>query len=250
MSKARPYVTDLAIRSFRHVADQDYIAARICYRHGLMLQFTWMSLQAVEKYLKAILVFNDVDTKPVGHSVNTALRMVSQIPGFSLDFSDEVISFIGYLNDHGPNRYLEKVHFNYRGQLVDLDRTVWQIRRYCKVLNYDIALSDGSTRNMLEPELDHIHRWGQRQDPHNFHLIGGHLERVIQDRNHPQREPLIWNNLFYGSRARKSVTIPTRFNAVNPTHVLHPEHFQEYAKLVKFSKPVQESIRKLLKDSD
>jgi hypothetical protein len=46
-------------RSFRDVADQDCIAARIVHRYsGLDLQFLWLAEQAVEKYLKAILLYN------------------------------------------------------------------------------------------------------------------------------------------------------------------------------------------------
>ena len=50
------YLNNIATRSFRDVADQDYIAARLCYRSNLMVQFVWMAEQAIEKYLKAILV--------------------------------------------------------------------------------------------------------------------------------------------------------------------------------------------------
>ena len=44
-----------AIRSFRDVADNDYIAARLAYRAHLPGQFLWSCEQAIEKYLKFIL---------------------------------------------------------------------------------------------------------------------------------------------------------------------------------------------------
>ena len=43
-------LNDFATRSFREIADQDYIAARLSYRHGLYPQFHWQSLQAIEKH--------------------------------------------------------------------------------------------------------------------------------------------------------------------------------------------------------
>ena len=43
---------------FRRQADFDYIAARANYRMHLRQQFLWSAQQAMEKYLKAILLFN------------------------------------------------------------------------------------------------------------------------------------------------------------------------------------------------
>src|SRR5690242_3852605 len=48
----------LAEQTFRDQADQDYIAARAIYPLGLREQFLWAALQACEKYLKGILLFN------------------------------------------------------------------------------------------------------------------------------------------------------------------------------------------------
>lgn len=45
-------VNDFAARSFRDVADRDYVAARLACRAGLMPQFLWSAQQAFEKYLK------------------------------------------------------------------------------------------------------------------------------------------------------------------------------------------------------
>ena len=44
-----------AFRSFRDIADGDYIAARMAYRAQLPVQFLWASQQAIEKYLKCAL---------------------------------------------------------------------------------------------------------------------------------------------------------------------------------------------------
>jgi HEPN domain-containing protein len=49
----------LATEVFREQADKDYIVARSCYRMNLREQFLWASLQACEKYLKGILLFNE-----------------------------------------------------------------------------------------------------------------------------------------------------------------------------------------------
>lgn len=43
-------LNDFASKSFRNTADQDYIAARMSYRAGLLEPFLWSSFHAIEKY--------------------------------------------------------------------------------------------------------------------------------------------------------------------------------------------------------
>lgn len=80
MNNHEPYINDFANRSFRDFADQDYIMARIAYRKEFDQQFLWCSLQAIEKYLKAILIYNRVSTKGVSHNLVKALSRVKNIP--------------------------------------------------------------------------------------------------------------------------------------------------------------------------
>ena len=56
-------INDFAIRSFRDIADYDYISARMAYRAKLLPQFLWLGLQAIEKYLKCILLLNRIKAK-------------------------------------------------------------------------------------------------------------------------------------------------------------------------------------------
>ncbi|OGP57868.1 MAG: hypothetical protein A2162_02300 [Deltaproteobacteria bacterium RBG_13_52_11b] len=69
-------VIDFANRSYRDSADQDYIMARQAYRMQFDSQFRWNSLQAVEKYLKAILLYNDRSTIGISHNLVEALKSV------------------------------------------------------------------------------------------------------------------------------------------------------------------------------
>ena len=71
-------LNDFAKRSFRDVADQDYIAARMSYRANLREPFLWSSLQALEKYFKAILLFNRESSKGVSHKLDEALKRVDK----------------------------------------------------------------------------------------------------------------------------------------------------------------------------
>jgi hypothetical protein len=62
---------DKRIRRFlvRDAADEDYVAARTAYRIDPTHSFLWNSLQAVEKYTKAILLYNRRPTGDLGHDV-------------------------------------------------------------------------------------------------------------------------------------------------------------------------------------
>ncbi|ASK93081.1 hypothetical protein XcvCFBP7111P_17620 [Xanthomonas citri pv. vignicola] len=49
-------VNQFAIRCLRDTGDGDYIAARLSMRAYLYTQYLWAAEQAVEKYLKCILM--------------------------------------------------------------------------------------------------------------------------------------------------------------------------------------------------
>ena len=56
---------DFAVRSFRDIGDGDYIAARMACRAQMVTQFLWSSQQAIEKYLKCILLLNRIKASKV-----------------------------------------------------------------------------------------------------------------------------------------------------------------------------------------
>ena len=240
MTEPRIFINDLATRSFRDVADQDYIAARACFRSGLMVQFAWLALQAIEKYLKAILLYNGKSSKNLNHHLVKALNRVRTIERLDLDLTGPVLEFIEYLDYQGPNRYLQKAHFTKGLEILALDRAVWEIRRFCKVICFEITLNDGKKKNMMDIEVKSIHQWLNSKTPHKFKIIGGHLEKVVAKKDHPQRDSLVWSNLYFGSKKKNKAKVPWRLSAINPTQILHPEHFEEYAKVVQFPKEIRE----------
>jgi integrase len=54
------HLNNFAMQCFRDIADGDYIAARMAFRADLIPQALWASEQAIEKYLKAILLLRRV----------------------------------------------------------------------------------------------------------------------------------------------------------------------------------------------
>ena len=99
-------INDFAIRSFREVADYDYIAARMAYRAQLVPQFLWSSLQAIEKYLKCILLLNRIKANRVRHDLSTSLDLLKTCAPFELRLQKPSRELIEHLDTYGRFRYL------------------------------------------------------------------------------------------------------------------------------------------------
>ncbi|WP_438971739.1 HEPN domain-containing protein [Methylophaga sp.] len=239
-------LNNFAVRSFRDVADQDYIAARLSFRHELYPQFHWQSLQAIEKYVKAILLFNRIKAKDINHDLERAMKYTEKLP-FLLKLSDVAKETIEHLDTYGRFRYLESSYQLYGPMLARLDKTVWEIRRYCKVLDYDLKLPSGQIRNMLSHEIQSIEN-SENKAKHKYRIHGGLLEKFIDDHKHPSREGLIWQNHCFGKVARNVVRQPTPMYFVNSPLTLHPEMLDSVIKYVFLPKEVINAYREHAKD--
>lgn len=217
-------------RCFRDVADQDYIAARLSYRAGLFPQFHWSSLQALEKYLKAILLYNRVDARHVKHDLGLALQLLEKLP-FKIELSDPVLKFIEHIDRFGTIRYLEASWHVHGPKLVELDRSVWELRRFCRVMNYDIRAASGGSRNMLDLELAASLGAKPPQSPLRS-ANEGELEKILRKKTHPARAALVWKNMFFTGQRRTKVKVHVPFAAVNSPLYLHPELLDHVIKFV------------------
>jgi hypothetical protein len=110
-------LNNFATRSFRDVADYDYIAARMAYRAKLIPQFLWSGLQAIEKYLKCILLLNRIPAKTLRHDLGRALELVETGAPFKLRLREPGRELIRHLDTYGRFRYLETPF-----HVMDLDR--------------------------------------------------------------------------------------------------------------------------------
>ncbi|MHB8653844.1 MAG: HEPN domain-containing protein [Terriglobia bacterium] len=124
-------VNDFAIRSFRDIADGDYIVARMACRSVLVTQYLWASQQAIEKYLKCILLLNRIPACEVKHDLGAALSKVNNSGKLALNLTAATKKFIEYLDAYGRFRYLEISQHAFDADIVSLDRAVWELRRYC-----------------------------------------------------------------------------------------------------------------------
>jgi HEPN domain-containing protein len=238
-----PYIIDLARRSFRDIADQDYIAARTCYRVKLFHNFLWNGLQAIEKYLKGILLFNKIDSRKLRHDIVSALELAKEIKDINFNVPSDAEDFIKYLNDYGEDRYLVQPYYLRENALHDLDRSVWYIRRYCYYLRGEKIAISGKTINLLEIEVRKIHHPKYEKYPHKFSIFGGYLEDMLR-KNEPATANLIWNNLYFGRRKRHRIrNFPDRIEFKKPTLFVHPEVFPGLEKLVYLNKDIRDHFK-------
>ena len=238
-------LNNFASRCFRDVADRDYIAARMCYRAGLISQFHWSALQAFEKYFKAILLYNRIKAKNIRHDLYEARRWLKMAP-FVLRLSDTSEKLLAHLDDYGRFRYLETSYFILGPKLVELDKAVWEVRRYCRVMNYEVSLDNKTSRNMLDFEIRRNND-AESRPFQEFHIAGGTLETIIAKRNHPARKPLVWQNGFYGDSKRKSVRVPTHFYSENSPLLLSPEVLEYVLEYVYIPRDVVRAYREMEK---
>jgi hypothetical protein len=238
-------LNDFAIRSFRDTADLDYIAARVAYQTQLTPQSLWSALQSIEKYFKCILLLNRicVKNKDLGHDIEKAMNLIAKSVPFSLNLHESSFKYIKHLNTYGRYRYFEVPYYSEGEELVWLDKTVWQIRRYCQTLNYEVELDNGEKRNLLNLNLEKIKNSEQLR-PHKFNLISGQLEKIIANKKHPARKWLIKDNFFFGTRGRKSINVPNYMQSANPPLMLSPQIIEEIFDLGYMPNQIVEAYRK------
>lgn len=239
-------VNDFAIRSFRETADKDYIAARMAYRARLIQPYRWSALHCLEKYVKGILLLNRVDAKNLGHSVLPGIERMKRHGKFELDLSADTIKFIQNLEDAGAADRYYLVSYDIEPFEIDrFDRVVWELRRYCQPLDYTVDM-DGKTVNLLPHELDRVHR-AKETYAKGTCITGGILEKIVAKKDHPARQALIWNNLFFGPSRRKTVKMRSDWEAGNSPFFLHPEIIYEVIKYVNIPKDIAEGVRQFAK---
>ena len=223
-------INDFATRSFRDTGDGDYIVARLAYRAGLMPQFLWSSLQAIEKYLKCVLVLNRISAKQ-GHNLAKILKAFEKNKKFDIRFTEETRKFLVYLDTYGRHRYSETPYYTKGQELISLDRAVWEVRRYARSMDYSIKTLKGTDVNLLAYEIE-ANELAEKHPPHRFTIMGGRLESIIANGDHPSREPLLWQNAFFGRKHRKKITLPYRSEVRSAPLSLHPEILEEILKYV------------------
>jgi tetratricopeptide (TPR) repeat protein len=221
-------LNEFALRCFHDVADGDYIAARLSYRSELFLQAFWASQQALEKYLKAILLFRRIQRNKPTHSLLKLLRALEA--AFPLQLSEQARAFISAIENWDVDRYFIYPHGTHGLELMQLDRTIWEIRRYCIPRDRRIS-PKGTPAEALD--LRRIEN-AVNYPPQKFRsIVPGFLDEVLSRKTHISRPALVWKNLYFGSSLRRSLaSFRQTFSSYNSPLAQYPEIIDEVKKYV------------------
>lgn len=242
MASMDALLNEFATRCFRDVADHDYISARMNCRVGLISQFQWSAQQAFEKYYKAIFLYNRIPAVEIKHSLGKARKLARRLP-FEIRLSISSNDLIEHIDQYGQYRYFETSYFSVGPKLYELDRAVWELRRYCRVMNSTVLNETGESVSMLDYNIQENEEAEERH-PRDFKVPGGALENILEKQSHPARVPLIWQNHYYcGSRRRKVINIPMHGHAANSPLYLYPQVLDEAIKYVYIPQSVVNAYR-------
>ncbi len=230
----------IAREGFRDLADYDYISARVSFKLNLREQFYWSALQAVEKYLKAILLFNQQKVKDLGHDIVKASKRVTDRTGVPLMLDESQLQFLELLQEFGNNRYGTRYTQIISAELERLDQTIWTIRNYAR--NISLA-PDGVDKSDLYLKL--LGQQNLADAPTSNQISGGALEKILsQDSDDALRRELVWCNKYYGG-PENAAQVPTRVHSSSQIPVYERDWFTK-AK-VYYDKTLSDAVRDFVK---
>jgi hypothetical protein len=228
-------INHFAYTCFRDVADGDYIAARMALRAGLVSQYLWASQQAIEKYLKCILILNRVPRPDpdLRHDLERALALARSSVSPQIELTKPTSEYIDRIDSFGRFRYQEISQTLWSTEIIPLDRTVWELRRYCATDDEPkrLKLREG----VVAPRV----------------RLNGFLEKVLaRKQTDAARKALTWQNGFFGNRRRKTVSLALSIRAINTPLFTFPEILDEVLKYVYVPADVQKAFRQLAQERE
>jgi hypothetical protein len=203
--------TSLVHDLFVRTADENYITARWCAVNRLNIDFFWLAVQTLEKYMKAVLLLNGKTSKQFGHEIVKLYAQIRDIAGpllpnvlvkpQNLEIEDwhecSSESFVEHLQRQGnaDNRYLIYGYHTRSQDLYKLDQMVFAVRRLiCPLADRAFPSWDPGA-----PILTHRERL--IRDPEDYGRLFMPLDDLIcAKENSPTREAALNLNLWFAPR--------------------------------------------------
>lgn len=226
-------VNHVAIRCFRDTGDADYLTARLAMRSALPGPFLSASQQALEKYQKCILMLNRIDTFNLSHRLEEARLRIQANLIFNIEFDREEEVFFKHLETWKFDRYLTNSLFARTEELMVLDRLVWKLRQYCRPVDM-IHRSQPPDKSIVSKNLAEI-KERVRGSAKEGRIPGGSLERILDNKMHPARPGLVWQNLWFTNNTRTSLKIFRGYQAENAPLFNFPEVAREASRYMQIS---------------
>lgn len=189
----------MATECFRNVADREYISSRMSFRIGLVEPHLWSAIKALEKYLRAILIYNGRHKRTLSHNLVYILREVEAIKEIGFRVGDRQREFMARLSSFCDGRGVTKQDYKLPSSPLEMDHTVWSVRRYCMYLRGFQMTREGKQIDLLDVNLKNIRSEYYLEHPFEFKIDGGFLEQVLDKSTSDQlRKSLVWKNQYYG----------------------------------------------------
>lgn len=239
-------INHIAIRSFRDTGDGDYITARLAMRSRLSANFLWSAQQAVEKYLKCILMLNRRNTSDLSHNLNNALDRINADLAFKIVLGKAEQEFFDHLNNWGGDRYLLYSFELHGHELFSLDLLVWRLRQYCVPLDL-VHYADAPSTEVLLKNVAAIEA-GWKGPSKNGHVSGALLETILANKAHAARAALVWKNARYSNKVLKKIPYTDSFQAINAPLFNDPELVDKVSAYMRIPRDVLEGARQLAEE--
>lgn len=189
---------------FRDVADEDYMSARLLYLYHLYDQSFVSMQQSLEKYLKAVLLYNGIKTPTKNKPTHDLSKLLAACG--NLVIKDETNTMILKLNHIEDIRYRLLSHGVNQSEkaLESFDFAVCDLRRYCK------PDSLKAQKDFSELEINNFVNGRQ--------LFGGKLEKIILQTEPSKSDSMLkhfaWTQRMMLTRQNKLFDINVHVNEI------------------------------------
>ena len=100
---------------FINTADDNYITARWCFIEELNVDYFWLAVHALEKYMKAVLLVNGMSSKGFNHDIVKLYKSVKLFASDLLPDSLEQPDALGsnyQWRAESPEQFLQRLYDN------------------------------------------------------------------------------------------------------------------------------------------
>ncbi len=214
MSIAQARQISIVREMFIDTADDNYISARAAYFEHRDRDFWWLTLHAMEKYLKAILLLNGRNTKRLGHAIKPLLEAVRGVderlspPPFERPswlgpvriFDDVNSDFIWAIDTYGHlhSRYGTYSYVLAQDDILKADHYIYWCRRFA--IPHSQRLADGREIDWINELILNPKLWR--------HHTSSPIEKLVDlPRDDRRRKPLAEANLLFCPGEHEPITL-------------------------------------------
>ena len=161
---------------FVNTADDNYITARWCFIEELNVDYFWLAVHALEKYMKAVLLVNGKSSKGFSHDI---VKLYGCVEAFASDLlPDNLKKPVVLGSDHqwldeSPEEFLQRLYDNgnadnryqifgflrHHDDLFKLDLMIFALRRLCVPLDGHYLPSNVSNLTYRDMLMKQPEKW-------------------------------------------------------------------------------------------